>query len=409
MRGEIIAIGDELVCGKSLDTNSRWLAERLSEAGVAVRFHTTIGDQLDDYLTAFQIARGRAEIVVCSGGLGPTEDDLTRAALAAIAGVPLEFDAASWQHIQDLFGRRQRPVPEKNRVQALFPRGSRIIPNPHGTAPGIDLTVTNPPGGTCRFFALPGVPAELYEMWGSYAAPVLQELAGGRRLVHHTLRCFGAGESDIEQMIPPEIMQRGRDPLVGITASDATISLRAATFARSDAEGRQRLAPTIQALRAALGELVFGEENETLADVVVARLLATQATLAVVDLGLRGLLGQWLAEADPSGRALLGCLEFPTANAATQFFAVPPDPSSPADLTALATAVQTRFQASFGLVIGPPLPAAKPGASPDFEVAVAGPGRTATCRCHCGGHPAIRRSRSAKQVLNQLRLHWLVQ
>ena len=137
MIGEIISIGDELVCGQSLDTNSQWLAQQLSECGVDVCVHTTIGDRLDDYLVAFATARDRCSIVVSTGGLGPTEDDLTRAALARLAGVELDFDEDSWRHIQELFARYRRSAPEKNIVQAYHPRGSHVIPNADGTAPGL--------------------------------------------------------------------------------------------------------------------------------------------------------------------------------------------------------------------------------------------------------------------------------
>ncbi len=407
MRGEIIAVGDELLCGKSLDTNSRWLAERLGECGVSVRWHTTIGDQLDDYVTAFELARRRSDLVVCTGGLGPTEDDLTRVGLARVAGVDLQFDESSWEQIRAIFGRRQRPVPEKNRVQAMFPQGSRVIPNPHGTAPGIDLAVRSDPGASCRFFALPGVPAEMHEMWRGYVEPELQRLAGGRRMVQRTLRCFGAGESDIEQMIPAEIMARGRDPLVGITASDATISLRVATFDQSAAGGLVRIEPIVRQLRDVLGNLVYGEEDQTLADVVVGGLAATGGTIAVLDLGLRGLLGQWLSEADSEGAVFLGSIQAASLPGAEPFFSPGVPTGAGGDLVAYAQAIRDRWGATLGVAVGAPRPAAKESLPPEFHLAVASPERAAATRFAFAGHPALRRPRAAKQVLNHLRLDWL--
>ena len=141
MRAEIISIGDELTTGQRLDTNSQWLAERLLEIGVPVAFHTTVGDQLADNVLVFRQACERADIVVATGGLGPTADDLTRHALAELAGVPLVQDDASLAHIKALFARRKREMPPANVVQAQFPQGSRPIPNPHGTAPGIDIAI----------------------------------------------------------------------------------------------------------------------------------------------------------------------------------------------------------------------------------------------------------------------------
>src|SRR5262245_3856429 len=160
MRAEIIAIGDELTTGQRLDTNSQWLAERLTECGVEVAFHTTIGDNLADNVAAFQAAVRRAEVVVATGGLGPTADDLTRDALASAAGVGLVRDQASLEYIRNLFASRGREMPERNAIQADFPLGATPIPNAYGTAPGIEMRFDPSPSAPCTVFALPGVPAE---------------------------------------------------------------------------------------------------------------------------------------------------------------------------------------------------------------------------------------------------------
>src|SRR5262245_42088566 len=155
MIAEIIAIGDELTSGQRLDTNSQWLSQRLGELGIPVAFHTTIGDDLETNIAAFRTAIGRADLVVATGGLGPTADDLTREAIAAAAGLELIEDTAALAHIRALFARRGRPMPERNVLQAQFPRGSGMVPNPHGTAPGIDLSIARECCPPCRVFALP--------------------------------------------------------------------------------------------------------------------------------------------------------------------------------------------------------------------------------------------------------------
>ena len=200
----------------------------------------------------------------------------------------------------------------------------------------------------------PGVPAEMELMWRSYVEPEIRQLAGARQMVQRTLRCFGAGESDIEQMIPAEVMARGRDPLVGITASDATISLRVATYAESVSEGVSLIEPTLAVIRAALGELVYGQEDETLADAVIARLAARNETIAVVDLGLRGLVGQWLSESDPGGTVCLGTIDFRTPGSARRLFpqATADFPTS-LDLERLARDVRDFWSAGLGVAIGP--------------------------------------------------------
>src|SRR5215218_467257 len=135
MKAEIVAIGSELVSGQGLDTNSQWLSRGLAALGIPVHFHTTVGDDLDENVSALRIATGRAHLVVASGGLGPTQDDLTRDALALVAGVPLVEDAAALEAIASLFARRNRVMPDRNRIQALVPRGAEVLPNRVGTAP----------------------------------------------------------------------------------------------------------------------------------------------------------------------------------------------------------------------------------------------------------------------------------
>ena len=136
INGEVIAIGDELTSGVRLDTNSQWLSERLGELGIRVLYHTTVGDDIDANIRVFREAMCRADVIVCTGGLGPTADDLTREALAAATDRPLTQNDEALAHIQALFASRQRPMPERNVKQALFPVGSHVISNPHGTAPG---------------------------------------------------------------------------------------------------------------------------------------------------------------------------------------------------------------------------------------------------------------------------------
>src|SRR6516225_5946720 len=136
MKCEILSIGSELTSGQNLDTNSQWLSRRLAETGIAVGWHTTVADDLNDNVEAFRIAARRARLVIATGGLGPTLDDLTREAVAKAAGVEVVFHPESFEQIKEMFARRGRTMPERNRVQALFPAGAEPIPNDRGTAPG---------------------------------------------------------------------------------------------------------------------------------------------------------------------------------------------------------------------------------------------------------------------------------
>ena len=147
MKAEIISIGSELTTGQNLDTNSQWLSLRLAEIGIPVVWHTTVADDLQNNIDAFHIAAERAQLVLATGGLGPTLDDLTREVVATVAGVELVFDEPSFEHIKGLFARRNRPMPDRNRVQAYFPSGAEVIPNPFGTAPGFLIVLPSPHRG----------------------------------------------------------------------------------------------------------------------------------------------------------------------------------------------------------------------------------------------------------------------
>src|SRR5262245_46399453 len=311
MRAEIISIGDELTTGQRLDTNSQWLAERLLEIGVPVAFHTTVGDRLADNILVFRQASERADIIVATGGLGPTADDLTRQALADLAGVPLVQDDASLAHIKALFARRKREMPPANIIQAQFPQGSKPIFNPNGSAPGIDITTPSsvgnalrsvPSGGVpyARIFALPGVPAEMKEMWAATVAPAIQDLLGVKRVIaHYRIKCFGVGESDLEAMLP-DLIARDRYPLVGITVHQATITLRITAEGETAAAAKEAMQPTIATIRDCLGDLIFGEEDEELQDIVIRLLRQQGETLVVSEWATCGLISQWLSETDSS-------------------------------------------------------------------------------------------------------------
>jgi nicotinamide-nucleotide amidase len=387
MRAEIIAIGDELTSGQRLDTNSQWLAERLLEIGVPVAFHTTVGDRLDDNVLVFRQACERADLIVATGGLGPTADDLTRQALADLAGVPLVQDDASLAHIKALFARRKREMPPANVIQAQFPEGSRVIPNPHGTAPGIDFSW--PRGGktVARVFALPGVPAEMKEMWDASVRPAIQEFLGVRRtIVHHRIKCFGVGESDLEAMLP-DLIARDRYPLVGITVHHATITLRITAEGETAEAARASMQPTIAEIERCLGDLIFGREEEELPDAVVRLLRERKATLAVRECATAGLVTQWLASLEAADVFLGGEV---VAQAAGWDEAR----SLPA--------------ADFALLIGPRPEADSLGrAAGNLSIVLVDHGSTIRKEVAYGGHPEILKPRAGKQALNFLRLRLL--
>ena len=337
MIAEVISIGDELTSGQRVDTNSAWISRELSDLGVRVLYHTTVADDLIACTHAFEQAMARADVVISTGGLGPTADDLTREAIANAASSPLELDAAALAHIEGLFALRGREMPPANKVQAMFPRGSTVIPNPHGTAPGIDLPGRSGKVGRGRVFALPGVPAEMKEMWPASIVPALRALgAGAKTTQHFRLKCFGIGESDLERKLP-DLIQRGRHPSVGITVHQATITLRVTATGDSPDECRNLMQPTLNTIQACLGDLVFGEEDDELQHVVARMLDGREQTLATVEVGTLGTVGRWMREL-PNTSCYRGGVSG-SQESVCQALSLPQD----AETNKLAEAVQRRF------------------------------------------------------------------
>ena len=408
MRAEVISIGDEMTTGQRLDTNSQWLSQRLTELGIEVAFHTTVGDELADNIAVLQSAIQRADVVVSTGGLGPTADDLTRDALAAAVGVKLWRDQASLEHIANLFQSRGRAMPERNAVQADFPEGAAPIFNPHGTAPGIELIV--PRGGRtpCTMFALPGVPAEMHEMWHAHLVPRIEALRTDRAVIRHRrIKCFGVGESQLEAMLP-DLIRRGREPKVGITVSDATITLRITACACDEEACRCAMEPVVEVIRTTLGTLVFGEEDDELEHVVLRLLAERRQTLAIAEWATEGKISDWLHALNPASRVLL---QGEVVNDLSHVrslggIADGAQPHDAAVAVTMAEAIRAKTHADWALAVAayPPNPL-----GPDARVcmAIARADRTRKLRFSCASHPAILQPRTAKQALNALRLELL--
>lgn len=407
MRAEVIAIGDELTTGQRLDTNSQWLSQRLTELGVAVAFHTTVGDDLEDNVAAFRTAIDRVDLLVVSGGLGPTADDLTRDALAAAAGVELVRDKSVLAHIRQLFERRGRDMPVRNAMQAEFPVGSTPIANPFGTAPGIEMQIARP-DGACAVFALPGVPAEMHEMWQATVRPRIEALRPEPRVIcHRRIKCFGVGESHLEAMVP-DLISRSREPRVGITVSDATITLRITASGRDQQECSAAMEPTVATIREALGTLVFGEEGDELEHVVVRLLAERKQTLAVAEWATEGLVTQLLSTVTGGGPPLAFGKTVTSLEQLTEFIrpTTLPDgiePHGSAIATLLAEAAAREAQADFSLGIAA-FPPETDASDAHVCVSLVTPERTRKLRFPCAAHTAILRSRTGKQALNALRL-----
>ena len=415
MLAEVISIGDELASGQRLDTNSQWLSERLGEIGIRVLFHTTVGDDLSANVEVFRVATGRADVVVATGGLGPTADDLTRQAISEAFGKELRLDQDVLKHIRERFSRFGRSMPEQNRVQAMFPAGCQVIPNPHGTAPGIDITVPRDGRGTSRLFALPGVPAEMRELWTASVQPELQQILPGemRVICHRRIKCFGVGESHLEAMLP-DLIRRGRRPSVGITVHKATITLRITADAHSRDEALDQMASTVAVIYEKLGNLVFGEEDDELEHAIARLLRDRNQTLATAESGTGGLVADWLGMVPDFKEHYRGGLVVADSSALSakrkgqSHAAASIDPCSELAARQLAEMARAQFGADYGLAVSdfPDLSTNVDDAAQFYLALVSDAGVESVAR-RFAGHPDILRERSAKQALDLLRLSLL--
>ncbi|MEN8162293.1 MAG: competence/damage-inducible protein A [Myxococcota bacterium] len=288
MKAEVLTIGDELLRGEIVDSNKSFLSDRLLRFDVETRFHASVCDDPADMTDAFQRAAARADVVLVSGGLGPTRDDITLEVLAKAFGRKLVRDEPSLAAIRAFFERFGREMSPSNEKQALMPEGATALPNPVGTAPGCMLETDS-----AVFFCLPGVPRELFRMMDEEVLPRLQQRLrpGARQVMRATLlRTFGMGESTLEDELKDLAREEGVS--LGFRTAFPDNYLRPVVRAATEAEAEARLARVIEAIEKRLGPLIYGRDDETM-EQALGRLLAEQGrSLAVAESCTGGLLAE---------------------------------------------------------------------------------------------------------------------
>ncbi len=295
-KASIVSIGNELLNGKTVDTNAAYIAGRLRTISLPVMSVHTVPDELPAIERALTLAAGEADVVVATGGLGPTDDDVTRQAFAGFLGVQLALRTDLLDEIKQFFDRRGIEMPTRNSIQACIPQGAAAIENERGTAPGIRVRKDGK-----RLFALPGVPMEMKHMFDTQVLPELRLLVSGQAIAVRRLKCFGAGESRIAEMIGAA-MRRGRNPLVNCTVHTGIISLEVVATAADRAEAEEMAEREALSLRHALGRLVYGIDDQTLAEVAGEGLVRTGQTLAVAESCTGGLLAELITDIPGSSR-----------------------------------------------------------------------------------------------------------
>lgn len=316
MRAEIISVGTELLLGQITDGNAAYLARVLAAYGVDVLHKQTVGDNLDRVRSAVGLALSRADLVVMTGGLGPTEDDLTAEAVAAALDLPLLHDPAVAEAVTAFFARRRRTPPESVYKQARIPQGAQVIPNRRGTAPGLMVPI-----GEQAIFLFPGVPAEMEVLVADGLIPWLQARTGETVIRSRVLRITGLGESVVEERVRDLI--HGSNPTVAPLATLGEVHLRI-TAKGSPEEVERRLGAAEARLRDRLGEAIFGTDAETLHEVTARLLLERGLTLAVAESCTAGLAASRLTEVPGSSGFLLAGYVAYSDRAKVRDLGVPP-------------------------------------------------------------------------------------
>jgi nicotinamide-nucleotide amidase len=297
MRAELVSVGTELLLGQITDTNATFLARLLASYGVDVVYKQTVGDNLERVRRAVALALQRADLVVMTGGLGPTEDDLTVEAVALAAGVPMVFDESVAESIRAFFAHRRRAAPDTVFRQARVPAGARVVPNRRGTAPGLIVAA-----GACTVFLFPGVPREMEGLVSDGLVPWLQEHSGSVVIRSRVLRIVGLGESIVEERVRDLIHED--NPTVAPYAKLGEVHLRI-TAKAAPSQADALIARAEAGLRDRLGDAVFGVDDESLHEVTARLLIARQRTLAIAESCTGGMVTSRLTDVSGSSAFLL--------------------------------------------------------------------------------------------------------
>ncbi len=299
-QAEIIAVGTELLLGSIANTNAQFLSELLASAGIDVLYHTAVGDNPRRLRQAVEIARGRCDLLVFTGGLGPTYDDMTKETVAGVFGLALEYHPEVMEEIQHYFDHVfHRPMPACNRRQAMLPQGCTVLHNPVGTAPGCIFTVE---GVTAVL--LPGVPHECRYLAEHALLPWLQGCSGGV-ICSHDLHVFGLTEPRVQELLG-DLMDRAENPSLAPYAKPGEVMLRLTAKGESPQDCQERMAPLFREVRSRLGDCLYGVDVSSLEEVVITRLRQKGLTLSAAESCTGGLIAKRLTDVPGASAVFLG-------------------------------------------------------------------------------------------------------
>jgi nicotinamide-nucleotide amidase len=411
MRVELLAVGTELLLGDIVNTNAAWLGTRLAEAGLDVHTSAVVGDNLERIASAVRDALGRVDTLVITGGLGPTQDDLTREALAEAAGVGLRRDPTLEAALRARFTALRRDVPEMNYRQADLPEGATPLANERGTAPGIRLAI-----GAGVVYALPGVPHEMEAMFTGMVLPDLLQRAGEpATIVSRTLRTSGMWESAVADALAALVreLDRAGNPTIAFLAGRGQTRVRITAKAPDRAAALALVEPVEAAARRALGEAVYGADSDSLEQVVHHLLRGRGATVAVAESLTGGLLGAALTDTAGSSETFRGGVIAYATELKTNLLEVPAEllaargPVDAGVAAAMASGVRQALAATYGLATtGVAGPDEHGGAPPGtVHIALIGPDGAEQRSLRLPGDRSRVRELSVVAALDLLRRH----
>jgi nicotinamide-nucleotide amidase len=301
MKAEIVSIGTEILLGEIIDTNAAYIASRLPAMGIDIYYKHVVGDNLDRLAETIGRARDRSDVIICTGGLGPTQDDLTREAISAVMGEQPVVDPDLEAALRGFFASRGVQMAEQNVKQCWVIPSGRAIPNPRGTAPGWWVERDGK-----VIIAMPGPPAEMTRMWDKEVAPELARRNPGSVLVTRTLKTAGAGESTVDDMITP--LQESQNPSIGTYAKADGVHLRLAAKAANEQEAWRIILPVEEEIRSRLGPLIWGADEDTFESVVCDMMKERGVMLATMESCTGGLLASTITDVPGSSACFRGGL-----------------------------------------------------------------------------------------------------
>ena len=411
MRCEVVAVGTELLLGQIVDSNSAWIGEQLALAGIDSHFQTKVGDNLGRIVACLRLALERSDAVITCGGLGPTQDDITREAMALVMGVPLIRSPEMAERIRALFASRGRPMAANNLRQADIPQGASPIPEMPGTAPGLICPV-----GDKVIYAVPGVPHEMHTMVGATVLPDLQRRAGvGAVIKSRVLRTWGHTESGLAELLAARIDEldlNGKATLAFQASGIEGIKVRITAKAADPAAAEEVLAEEEAHLRAVLGDYVFGVDDQTMESVVVDMLDRRDLCVAVAESVTGGLVTCRLTGVPGAGEVVRGGLVAYASDIKFQLLGVPEGPVVSGEAAmAMAAGVRKLLRADIGLattgVAGPAEQEGQPVGTVWLGLALGE--RSESQLVRLPGDPSRIRQYGVISVLNFLRLRLLAE